>query len=67
MNVNDTIRGWKSKKYRFSLSAVQLKAMLTNPAGMQELDLAKLEEVSGGHVIGVPTFEVCHTLEACRV
>jgi len=64
MNVNDTIRGWKSKKFRSSLSTAQLETLSANPAGMQDLDIAKLEQVSGGNV--PPNTEACATMVGCR-
>jgi len=48
MNANDTIKAWKNKSFRAGLSASQLEQLPANPAGVQDLDVAKLEQVSGG-------------------
>ena len=48
MNDNDTIKAWKNKAFRAGLSAAQLEQLPANPAGIQDLDVARLEQVSGG-------------------
>lgn len=48
MSVTDTIRAWKDKSYRNSLSAEQKAAMPENPAGLVELPEDVVQSVSGG-------------------
>jgi mersacidin/lichenicidin family type 2 lantibiotic len=47
MSTKKTIRAWKDPEYRASLSAEELAAMPSNPAGAIELTDAELGEVAG--------------------
>lgn len=45
MNVNDTIRAWKDRGFRKTISQNDVQA---HPAGISEIDQAALESISGG-------------------
>jgi mersacidin/lichenicidin family type 2 lantibiotic len=49
MNKDQIIRAWKSETYRSSLTAEQLAALPSNPAGMVELGNDELGAAAGGN------------------
>ncbi len=59
MAGKDVARAWKNPMYRASLSAEELSALPTNPAGLAELTDDQLKQASGLAGIVVTTFKTC--------
>jgi mersacidin/lichenicidin family type 2 lantibiotic len=66
MKKVDVLRAWKDAEYRQSLTADQISALPTNPAG-ELTDMEQNNIAGGGRTIPAPATECSEMPHLCRI